>query len=508
MGAACVAFTLAALPHNAVHANQASVKTAASWGVDRKAEELDGQLEVTLRRAGFTGKVESSLPDRLGRPVDPRLAEVGRQLFFDPVTGIRKDNTCAGCHAPNAGFGDTQSIAIGVQSNLIVGADRKGPRNQRRTPTVLNAAFFPKLMWNGRFNAPSGDPFDNSQGYAFPAPEGATKFPAADPVVRHLLIAHAHLPITELNEAAGFTGTKGTISPRFDQFDDGVGSAVPMPDGSGFRNEPIRQEVVKRLNDIPAYKELFGSVFSEVKHGSQITMMMYARAIAEFQFTLVRANAPIDQFARGDRSAMSPSEKRGALIFFGKARCVACHAVSGQSNEMFSDFQNRNIAVPQIAPEFRIGKGNTIFDGPGEDEDFGEEQVSGDSRDRYKFRTSPLRNAALQKTFFHNGAYTKLDDAIKHHLDVFASVRNYNPARAGVAQDLARRKPPMEGSLARLDPLLWNQIQLTKDEFDDLYQFVATGLLDKRARTEDFCRLVPRQLPSGIKPLVYRGCNG
>ena len=33
--------------------------------------------------------------------------------------------------------------------------------------------------------------------------------------------------------------------------------------------------------------------------------------------------------------------------------------------------------MPQIAPFFGLGKGNTIFDGPGEDEDFGLEQVSG-----------------------------------------------------------------------------------------------------------------------------------
>jgi cytochrome c peroxidase len=50
---------------------------------------------------------------------------------------------------------------------------------------------------------------------------------------------------------------------------------------------------------------------------------MFARAIAEFEFTIVAANAPIDKFARGDHKAMSESEKRGALVFFGKGRCVA-----------------------------------------------------------------------------------------------------------------------------------------------------------------------------------------
>ena len=70
---------------------------------------------------------------------------------------------------------------------------------------------------------------------------------------------------------------------------------------------------------------------------------------------------------------------------------------------MFSDFKMHVIGVPQIAPEFGLGKGNVRFDGPGQDEDFGLEQITGDAADRYKFRSSPLRNAALQPAFFHNG---------------------------------------------------------------------------------------------------------
>jgi cytochrome c peroxidase len=50
----------------------------------------------------------------------------------------------------------------------LVGPNRAGPRNQRRTPMVINNAFFPRLMWNGRFESLSGDPFDNSAGFRFP----------------------------------------------------------------------------------------------------------------------------------------------------------------------------------------------------------------------------------------------------------------------------------------------------------------------------------------------------
>jgi cytochrome c peroxidase len=474
--------------------------------VGERASWLDRELAAVLRRAGFTGSIGSSLERRLGRQLDPRLAEVGRLLWFDTSGGLHDDNTCGGCHSPANGFGDSQSIAIGVQNNHRVGPGRTGPRNQRRTPTAVNAAFYPALMWNGRFSAPSGDPFDGSRGFQFPAPEGTTRFPPGDPVVTHLLVAQAHIPPTELVEVAGFTGTAGTIAPEFDVFDDGLGGVVPMPDASGFRNEPIRQAVLGRLNSTPAYRALFGGVFPEVAAGSPIDFTMFGRAIAEFEFTLVFSDAPIDRFARGDRRAMTTQQKEGALVFFGEGRCVTCHAVGGRSNEMFSDFQMHVLAVPQIAPRFGVGLGNVVFDGPGRDEDFGLEQVTGNPADRYRFRTSPIRNVALQPTFFHNGAFTRLEDAIRHHLDPLASARGYDPLRAGVDSDLTYRLGPIEPALDRLDPLLTTPIDLSAREFEALVAFVGQGLLDARASRRQLCALVPTSVPSGSAPMRFEGC--
>lgn len=461
-------------------------------------ELIDQRLSAVLHEQGFTGRVEESLERRLGRKLDPKLADVGRLLFFDRISNLHNDNTCAGCHAPTNGFGDSQPMAIGIQSNLLVGPHRLGPRNQRRTPTVVNAAFFPRLMWNGRFAALSGDPFNNALGYQFPLPEGVSKFGPNDPLYPHLLVAQAHMPPTELNEAAGFTGVLDGINPRLKVFDDGMGTRVPGLDASGWRNDAIRAAVVQRLNAVPEYVQKFGG---------PVDIAMFAKAIAEFEFTLVRANAPLDRFARGDTGAMTASQKLGALLFFGKANCVSCHAVSGASNEMFSDFRMHNIGVPQIAPAFGPGKGNTIFDGPDENEDFGLEQVTGEIGDRYKFRTSPLRNLAVQAAFFHNGAFVKLEDAVRHHLDVIASLKNYDAAKAGVAPDLAGRTAPVDKVSATLDPQLGKAVTLTETEFADLVNFLRYGLLDERVKPGEMCKLVPDTLPSGPRFLKFEGCR-
>lgn len=487
--------------------NDSTIQMIASHDTTAQESSLDVELRQLLAAAGFTGRIESTLEQRLGRSVDKKLAKLGGALFFDSIQGLHNDNSCAGCHSPSNGFGDTQSIAIGVDNNNLVGPNRQGPRNQRRSPMVLNTAFFPKLMWNGRFAAVSGDPFDNSQGFSFPAPEGTVQFPPNDPEVKHLLAAQGHIPQTEIVEMAGFTGTAGTIGARFDAFDNGLGSPLPLPDGSGFRNDPIREAVLLRLNGSPGYVDQFGKVFPEVENGAPITFPMVGKALAEFQISLTFANAPIDRFARGQGNAMTSAEKRGAVLFFGKAGCVSCHAVGGPSNEMFSDFENHVLGVPQVAAVFGVGSGNVVFDGPGEDEDFGAAQITGDEDDRYKFRTSPLRNVALQPTFFHNGAFTRLEDAILHHLDVLQSAQSYNAVAAGVASDLAQRIGPSQPVLDRLDPLVAQPTLLSAQETADLVAFVRDGLLDPKARPDKLCKLVPASLPSGQAPAVFEDCE-
>ena len=486
---------------------------------------LNDRLADVLADAGFSGNIQQIFQQRLeanlGRPINHKLANLGRLLWFDKIHSLHHDNTCGGCHSPTNGFGDSQPMAVGVQNNNLVGPDRRGPRNQRRSPLVVNTALYPALMWNGRFNSVAGSPFDNSQGFRFPFPEDDTRFSFNQDQIHHvtqLLQAQGQMPPTELIEVAGFNGTcpggvpDSTLGPDFCQFDDGRGEIVPLPDGTGSRNEPIRQKALSLLNTNPEYRQLFGEVFPEVKAGAPIDFFMFGKAIAEFEFTLVFADAPIDKFARGNRDAMTASQKRGALLFFGKARCVQCHAVSGrsgvgESNEMFTDFEERVIGVPQIAPVFGVKKGNVIFDGAGTNEDFGLEEITGNPADRYKFRTAPLRNLALAPGFFHNGAFVTLEDAIRHHLDVAHSARNYNPVKAGVPANLTHRLGPVEPVLQRLDPLLKHPIHLTDGEFNDLVTFVRDGLLDERARPENLCKLVPDHVPSGLPVLQFQACR-
>src|SRR5579863_8799074 len=91
-------------------------------------DSLNSQLSAVLANAGFTGRIEQTFHQRLeaalGRPINPKLANLGRLLWFDKIHSLHHDNTCGGCHSPSNGFGDSQPMAIGVQNNNLVGPDR------------------------------------------------------------------------------------------------------------------------------------------------------------------------------------------------------------------------------------------------------------------------------------------------------------------------------------------------------------------------------------------------
>lgn len=525
------------------HATNNFTQTAANLRSDASFDsELDDTLSELLKKAGFTGKMQSSLVKRLGRPINGPLADLGQLLWFDSITSLGNDNSCSGCHSPLAGFGDTQSIAIGVENNGIVGPDRAGPRNQRRTPQAINSAFFPSLMWNARFSAISHNPFDLSEGVRVPFFLGGTTVwrPGAqgihgtffDPeITKTLLGVQANFPPTEMIEVAGHAVVDPeNLDPRLyypphltssGLISDTVPEAIEGPNGSPpdsiDRGYSIRSKVLDRINAIPEYVAKFSAIYPEAT-GGNISFAQIGAAIAEFEFILTFADAPLDRFARGDTEAMTSKQKRGAVLFFGEANCVACHSVAGESNEMFSDFQPHVAAIPQVAPAsfgLKTGgnpqnpddfQGNFEFSGPDHDEDFGREELTGDPVDRYAFRTAPLRNIALQPAFFHNGAFTRLKDALQYHLNTKKLARNYDPVGAGLDKDLTIRLGPIDSVLKRLDSRIaaLGNLNFSKHEFDDLYEFVRGGLLDLGALPENLSRLIPEQLPSGREVLTFQ----
>jgi len=103
--------------------------------------------------------------------------------------------------------------------------------------------------------------------------------------------------------------------------------------------------------------------------------------------------------------------------------------------------------------------------------------------------------------FMHNGAFIRLEDAIRHHLDPHTSGRHYSPH--DLDPDLQGPLGPIEPVLARLDPLLQTPIVLSEEEFAQLVDFVRNALLDPRALPQHLKTLVPKSVPSGQPTLIF-----
>jgi cytochrome c peroxidase len=170
---------------------------------------------------------------------------------------------------------------------------------------------------------------------------------------------------------------------------------------------------------------------------------------------------------------------------------------------MFSDFKMHVAGIPQIVPEFGKDKGNVMFRNanglqvPEGEHDFGRWEFLEFDENKYAFRTSPLRNVSLQSAFFHNGAYVRLEDAVRFHLDTIKWASTYDPAKAGIAGDLQKRRGPSAPVLARLDPKLKTPVTLTSNELRYLMAFLTDGLLDARAKPSALMQLIPLSVPSG-----------
>ena len=52
---------------------------------------LDEELIEVLKTHRFTGRIESTLREKLGRPIDRKLAKLGRLLWFDTISGLNDD---------------------------------------------------------------------------------------------------------------------------------------------------------------------------------------------------------------------------------------------------------------------------------------------------------------------------------------------------------------------------------------------------------------------------------
>ncbi|MGH9892389.1 MAG: cytochrome-c peroxidase, partial [bacterium] len=257
--------------------------------------------------------------------------------------------------------------------------------------------------------------------------------------------------------------------------------------------------LVARLGAIPEYVDLFTAAFPEVGGtAANITIVHVGVAIGAFQAAAFRSdNSPFDRYLRGNSQAMSSGAVQGMQLFYGRAGCASCHSGIFQTDHGF-----HAIGMPQVGPGFG--------DGVGGHEDFGREGVTGDSADRYRFRTPSLRNVALIGPWGHDGAFNSLRTVVEHHLDPVTSLTNYDrsqtvlPSRSDLDEldFIALDNPDITAAIIQAIEIEPPHPALSERDIDRVIDFLH-ALTDPSAG--DLRKTVPERVPSGLPLAEIRG---
>lgn len=235
------------------------------------------------------------------------------------------------------------------------------------------------------------------------------------------LSANGHVPCSSCHDPAhafssstalspGVTGrSTGRHSPTLinraygkSQFWDGraptIESQVVIPLTHPDEMGMTVDKAVQVIASIPGYAPLFTAAFGD----STVTFDRITKSIATFERTILSGNSRFDQFAAGDKDALTKEEKEGMDFFNGKGECSECHNEAGFTNEKF---ENTGIGMDRRPP------------------DPGREAVTHKRGDFGKFKTPTLRNLSQRGPYMHDGRFQTLGEV----LDFYAKGGIPNP---------------------------------------------------------------------------------
>lgn len=159
---------------------------------------------------------------------------------------------------------------------------------------------------------------------------------------------------------------------------------------------PLAQ-ALERLRADSGYRERFERAYGEL---SQSTL---AKALAQFVRRLTFADSPVDRFRIGEVTGLSVEERAGMWLFESRAGCWKCHSGPNLSDE---SFHNTGVGA-------RDGQAEPA-----------RQAITGDERDRGRFKTPTLRALSFTAPYMHDGSLATLEEVV----DFYARGGNPNPA--------------------------------------------------------------------------------
>ncbi len=374
----------------------------------------------------------SEIPQSPFNPLTPEKVKLGKLLFFEPVfanEAKRFDQkftfTCSSCHVPEAGFrpGRMQGIADGG-----FGFGRQGESRVKypfyhadsidaqgaRPLAMMNVAYVENTMWNGSFGSDGQNVGTESMWGVFDSGTAINKL------------------------------RLGTL------------------EGQNIEGLKVhRMQYSKEIITNAGYKKLFDEAFPDMPEEERYSRKGASFALSAYLRQLLTTQAPFQKWLKGDDQGMTEQQKKGALLFFGKAGCNGCHYEKNLGSMKFEavgvdDLFEHNGLKTSISDRRNLGRGG----------------FTGKQEDMFKFRTPQLYNLGDSGPYFHGGSLETLQEVVQYFNN-------------GVKQN---QRVPNSQLSSFIRPL-----GLSDQEVKDLTEFIKTGLRDP-----DLKRYVPESVISGL----------
>ena len=405
----------------------AVVASASLLSVARLAQACSGN-------APEPSGTETHFPMMYGdRPTIAQLSDLGRRIFNDPAYSASGRQSCASCHDPARAFGPPNDRAVQLGGPKL---DKTGFRN---TPSLRYAH----------------------------APVAFTQ---------HFLESQVTLGVDDEGPTGGRTWD-GRVDTAHDQ------ALMPLMDANEMANAD-GADVVQRLKTT-SYADEFRRVLSapgeNVFDDADSTLVWVTVALETYEQSAPEFHPFDSKFDAWlyDKTTLSPAEMRGMALFndMKKGNCASCHPstrkAAANRPPIFTDFGFVALGVPRNA-ELAANRDPAFFDlglcGPLRTDLATHPEYCG------MFRTPSLRNVALRKRFFHNGAIRTLRDAV-----AFYATRDTDPARW---YPTSRGKPGYDDLPEKywanvshevpFEPMPGGRPRLNEREIDDIVAFLNT----------------------------------
>lgn len=165
------------------------------------------------------------------------------------------------------------------------------------------------------------------------------------------------------------------------------------------------ESIIKKLKTKPEYKKAFRAAFKDGK----VSRENFSKALSSYVASLYSFESDFDKFMRNEKN-ISDDAKKGFNLFMGKANCATCHFAphfSGLVPPFYNENESEVLGVTkkplnQLPIELDSDKGRV--NSPVKKENSWIYENS--------FKTVTVRNIALTKPYFHNGAFNTLEEVL------------------------------------------------------------------------------------------------